>query len=223
MSTVHEIAAQNLCEKVLAKPGGVSLITSFVQGLKEGRWSTPYIDAIGQSFRGSPRTWDPAQIIAFMETHSRICRGAVAQCVIGIGKQPLRDNARIENQVILADLPHPFTAVVPEAQGHGDPDGLLEWSEAIICDVTTGEVETLPGGQTRIATEQRILPPGQAPLEIGTTLPSRTLLHMCDGGVARWPYRSETVRLFVNLEDPWSHIVAEHWEMRQRAKQETLW
>lgn len=80
-----------------------------------------------------------------------------------------------------------------------------------------------PDGQTRIATEHRILPPGQASLEIGTTLPSRTLLHMCGGGVARWPYGSETVRLLVNLEDPWSHLVAEQWEMRQRAEQETLW
>jgi len=223
VSTVHERAAQNLCDKVLAEPGGASLIVGFVQGLKEGRWSAPYIDAIGQSFRGGPRTWDPAQIIAFMETHSRICQGKIAQCVIGIGKQPLRDSARQENQATLADLPHPFSAVVSEYQGHGDPDGLLEWSEAIICDVTTGEVETLPDGQTRIATEQRILPPGQVPLEIGTTLPSRTLLHMCAGGVARWPYRSETMRLFVNMEDPWSHLVGEHWAMRQRAEQETLW
>jgi hypothetical protein len=45
-----------------------------------------------------------------------------------------------------------------------------------------------------------MIQPGEAPLEIGSSLPSRTWLHLReDRAVARWPYGHDSFMLFVKV------------------------
>ena len=80
-------------------------------------------------------------------------------------------------------------------------DGMIRWTEPIEVSVATGLIEIAKGEERPgpIALHYQV-PPGEAPLEIGSSLPSRTMLHLLDGGkVARWPYRHSEFRLFINL------------------------
>ncbi len=51
-----------------------------------------------------------------------------------------------------------------------------------------------------------IVPPRRIPLEIGPTRASVMLLHIrSELGVARWPYRHDQIRVFLNME----HVLPE--------------
>lgn len=93
----------------------------------------------------------------------------IAFVIIPMERGPFRDAMIEENNEVLAKLPKPFSATF--SGGKGDEDGWLCWDESIN------------------AIDGRVLPPGRAPLEVGTTKASRSLAHMrMDRCLARWPY-----------------------------------
>ena len=52
--------------------------------------------------------------------------------------------------------------------------------------------------------------PGWAPLEVGYTRPSRTLLHLTEfGAVARWPYGHDVITLLVQRDGRAQPLAAE--------------
>ena len=204
-TTLHEAAAKHLLQRWQAVPEGRDALAAIMDGLAEKRWSRPYMRAIGAVFRApsSSRGWPLEQVAAFGELHARICKGLVGRALIGVEGRPGRDADREGNAVKLADLPPPFRAAVNPDQNLADQDGFLSWSTPI--EVEAGSVCVT-------------VPPGRVPLEIGSTKPSRTLLHVAmDHGVARWPYASEDIHLFVNLGKRSGEILAERWQGR-RAK-----
>jgi hypothetical protein len=119
---------------------------------------------------------------------------------IEVGEEPGPDDAIKSNNAKLVDLPKPFKASFdpgPRKEG----DGLLEW-ETIVAfgpiqceDHGKDDKDPCPAAFMKAISRK----PGSIPLEVGTTKPSRTLLHLLEPpfGVARWPYNSKDIHVLV--------------------------
>lgn len=151
----------------------------------------------------APRPGRRKQVAAFAAVHSLIDSGKVAVVEVDTGSPPGADKEREANAAALADLPHPFTCSVDMSQHNAAGDGMITWTEPIRVTLATGLIERLPDGSAGPVALYSVVPPGRAPLEIGSSHPSRTWLHLReDGAVARWPYGHSCVRLFLNLDRP---------------------
>lgn len=196
MTTVHEQAADQLLSNILEDETAASTFAGIRRRI--GRFDPGYVAAVGQMFLYRPEKWPLEQAAAFMRVHAKIGAGEVALCGIEVGAYAAADREREANTAALADLPGPFDARVDQRQNGGDYDGRLRWHEPI--DVyLAGE----PRGDGTWAEEEgswSTTRAGWAPLEIGYTMPSRTLLHLLEfGAVARWPYDSNSITLLVDV------------------------
>jgi hypothetical protein len=133
---------------------------------------------------------------AFASVHTWLCQGKVCAVRISVGAKPVADRETEEQNRRLLGVHPPFRAEF--WGGVGDDDGELAWDEPIT--VTRWPFTTCP---ERCDIKQR---PGQAPLEVGTTKASRTALHLwVQGAVARWPYGSNEIVLFISPTGPLQH------------------
>ncbi len=157
------------------------------------------MDSIGQNPWDG---WPMEQVAVFIKIQVMIHTGLVAMVPLSTPRPPLADRERAGNAEALASLPHPFTASVDMYQSNEAGDGLLSWSEPIEASLSTGIIGRDSDGRTRPVPVHFMIPPGSAPLEIGSSLASRTWTHlvMDSGRVARWPYGHSRIRLLVNFD-----------------------
>lgn len=156
------------------------------------------VERIGQTHKG-PSRWLPSQAAAYLRVHTGLTSGEFAQVILPTAGAPGLDGDRAGNQKTLLALHPAFLASVDVTQDHADADGLLSWERPITADQSTG-VGLPESVGTRPAARPVRIPAGAVPLEIGYTLPSRTLHHLLqDGGVARWPYHHQNVCVLLNL------------------------
>jgi hypothetical protein len=204
MGTVHEDAALALLEEWDSDPEGVAILPIYVEGLRTGRWARDYLDAIGQLHRVEPFRWPRHQVAAFALMHHYLMSGLAASVQINVDGTPYPDAERDANASALADLPAPFTAHLSRTQHHADQDGWLEWHSPITANRSIGEAcYSSASDNPEPILVRHVIPPGRVPLEVGSTLPSRTYLHTyADCGVARWPYDATRIRLFVSSKFP---------------------
>ena len=139
---------------------------------------------VSQLWRQDRRDWyDAAGLI---EVGRRLQAGWWVTFSVLVSAEPGRDKDEDGNNAKLLALPSPFAAAF--AGGRGDNDGRFAWTETI-------EVDHDMGGGHRMKVR---CPPAQVPLEVRRTEPETTLWHLLEqGGVARWPYKSERVTLRV--------------------------
>lgn len=204
MGSIHVDAAIRAAKEWDADPRTVTIIPTCLAGLRTGRWDRDYLEAIGQLQWGGPSKWPRHQVAAFAIMHQYLMTGLAAEAGIYLGVTPYPDADRESNALALEDLPKPFTADIDKTQRNADQDGWLEWHEPIIVTRSVGvayyrSTEEAPAPLTM----RQLIPAGSVPLEIGTTLPSRTAMHVyADRGVARWPYDAVKIRLFVSSKFP---------------------
>lgn len=199
--TVHISTADHMLDHMMSELEGQRALHATHQGLRDGRWSEEYIDAIGQHGVRSRSGWPMAQVAAFAVVHGMIVAGDVAMVPVSTDGPPCRDSDRAANVAALSNLPHPFTASVDMEQNCGDGDGMIAWTEPIEVTVSTRLTDLMPNGVRYPHSLHLVIPAGKATLEIGSSLPSRTWMHLAleGGAVARWPYGHSRFRLFVNL------------------------
>jgi len=111
---------------------------------------------------------------------------------IDVGMEPSRDKHRDGNRLLLQALPGEFRADVWESINYCD--GTISWNAPITMFGHEWE-----GEQLRMVTRE--FPAASAPLEIGTTASSRSLLHVFQSlSLARWAYGSRRVILGATAE-----------------------
>jgi hypothetical protein len=183
---------------------GASIIPECMERIRTGCWDRDYLDAVGQLPWGGPSKWPRHQVAAFARIHIALMSGEVADVLIDVGYTPFPDVERDANAAALTGLPGPFIAHVDKTQTNADQDGWLEWSAPITIRRSAG-VAYYPSavdGATPVTIPQ-IIPPGRVPLEIGSSPPSRTSLHLIeDRGIARWPYDATWIWLSVSSRFP---------------------
>lgn len=204
MTTSHERGAHAVLDRTLTRESTAAALVRTRHRLASTEHFTPgFVSAVGQMHRVSPGHWPVHQVAAFLDIHSAIGAGVYAMVQIEVGATPRPDAERAANAAALDDLPDPFTAALDLGQNAADEDGMLAWTKGIIVTRSTGIPYTAGCATPESLTIPTYIPPFRVPLEVGTTMPSRTLLHLEeDGGVARWAYDSTDLYLLVNLEHP---------------------
>jgi hypothetical protein len=211
--SAHQQSAQELLDRMLDYPGASRILADTRRRFKQpaghpSAFDDDYVAAIGQMFGTAPAGWPMEQVAAFAAVHMKICAGEIAQVLIGasgLDGGPLSDSHRDGNTAKLTHLPSPFQVAVDLHQQAADQDGTLKWDAPIKMDSASGLVllDACRNGVKHPVPIVATVAAGWAPLEIGSTMASRTLLHLLqEGAVARWPYGSDCIRLLVRHRGP---------------------
>lgn len=207
--TVHEDMAEALWEEIQESPETVAamfrLRNRHIRGEMDegGVHGTGYADSLGSSARFPPKKWPLAQHAAFINIHALIGAGDVAFTCISTGGTPGADADRVGNARKLEDTMEPFRAELDMHQNGADSDGVIRWEQPFKISRSTG-AHFYPSACRKegysLVTYPTVCEAGSAPLEVGDSWPSRTLMHLHQyGAVARWPYGSELIWLFINF------------------------
>jgi hypothetical protein len=198
--TVHEDLAQVVLDEILRDGPSAHVLAETRQKIRDGRLKGAHLDSIGQTFHRAPN-WPMEQLASWLDVHSNLMAGTYADVWIEVGSGPGSDDDRHNNAAALVDLPKPFIAHVDMDQNCSDQDGWLEWTEPIWVWRSTGTPYVDGDGEQKPVYVRHQIPAGTAPLEIGLTMPSRTMLHLLqDRGVARWAYGSNSIDLILSVD-----------------------
>jgi hypothetical protein len=193
MSSWHEFGAHHGFEAAL-KARGHDAVYREVEIGRESLWCDDRAcyhrlerTIIGQTFQGGEsleQLWCRGQV------ESLLLSGQVRRTAVNIGHGPYADKMAEANSAALnAKLTHfAMTAGVSDSSGGRQDDGDITWHEPL---------DLLSAAEAQgDASASAVLAPGNAPLEVGYTLPSRTLTHLLEeGAVWRWPYNSQRLWL----------------------------
>ena len=198
--TIHEDAAVGLLEEFHATPAGAATLARMGATLYGDTYNRQLIAWVGQTQRDAAY-WPAHQIAALTSVLDGLVRGSIVRRRIAVGETPGPDADREGNAAVLRRVKAPFRVKVDMTQNGADCDGILSWDEPIILwRALNASVLGEDGiyGPVHAPFEVR---PWRAPLEIGYTLPSRTLAHLLmEGVVARWAYEDDEICLLLNLE-----------------------
>ena len=160
----------------------------YLDAIQSGRIKRTYTDVIVQS-DGRHHPIDYIEAYWFARIHSAIGDGRIVFVSLDVETPPLRDHNTTDNQSIIdaAHLPVKISFAPLRGNAGNEGDGVFSWDTPL-------EVHNHNG-------ESIIIPPGSAPLEVGTTCATTTFRHLTTGAnaVARWPYGSNKIWLLVRL------------------------
>lgn len=207
MRTVHEQSAAHLLDAMIEHPGASRTFIETRRRLKlpsshPAAFGRDYIATLGQLACITPAQWPLEQVAAFTALHTKICAGEppspdrrCSHARRSQGRratQGERAGARTPARPISCRRrPHPEwwrrrrNAEMGRAHSHGR------------CE-RSGLPWPLPLGPETAGADRAYSRGRLGPLEIGSTTPSKTLLHLLEAGaVARWPYGSDHICLLV--------------------------
>jgi hypothetical protein len=163
---------------------------------------TEAFDVVGQG-RFNLKTISLPQLAVTADIHARLCLGVYAHFRVHAFGEPSADVERDENAAMLSTLEKPFVALVDLEQNMAPQDGYLKWTAPIRAGHGFGASFFPPCVREKPESVHGPiwLKPRKLPLEIGSTMPSRTFAHLrTDGGVARWPYGHDMITVLVALD-----------------------
>ncbi|MFF4408500.1 hypothetical protein ACFY1P_29650 [Streptomyces sp. NPDC001407] len=203
MGTIHQEIALALLDEFVDSPSALAALMDVRRRVIRGEFDHDYVATIGSSARIKPHKWPLEQYAAFMQIHAEIMCGALGRVDIDTGGRPGPDADREGNALKLKETHPPFEAELDMEQHGADMDGVLRWREPIQVEKSTGaHHQTCDCGNDVFSPVVALRKRGAAwaPLEVGDSWPSRTLLHLREfGAVARWPYGTETITLIIAM------------------------
>lgn len=150
-------------------------------------WTEDYVRLVVDRWPASLTFGD---VFSFLRVHELLGSGKAVMTEIHLGETPLADKHVKAMDAVLRQLPAPFSATF--WGGTETADGYVEWSEPIQANSIRDD-----GVEVRAT-----IAPARAPLEVGHTKGSTTLLHILEKHrLARWPYHSDKITL-IHLIEP---------------------
>jgi hypothetical protein len=197
--TLHEEIAEELLDDVLRTPGAASVLADWRRRFKDNDYDSRYVARIGQTHR-DPASWPLEQVAAFLAVHAGLMAGKYAHVAVSVGDSPGADADRAGNAAKLRGTHQRFLAELDMHQNGADCDGLFSWDTAIDVNRSSGLGLVTPCGTSPVQMGMRVQPRG-VPLEVGSSKPSRTYLHLIqEDGVARWAYGDDHVYVLLNVD-----------------------
>ena len=200
MSSWHEQALDAHIESLLAKdPQWSEFLTQVQRRMNGGAFSD--VDDVVQyaAIVRKPYTYADAYVMA--NIHGALYEHKIARLTITMPlTAPPDKNLEAVAEVFQGKMA-PF--VLEMWGGYGDQDGILSWDRPVRAYLPGYEPTEASGSYQQSQQVQQIrLPPGHIPLEVGSTLASRSWFHLLqDGGLARWPYESNEIHVYVVLQN----------------------
>ncbi len=194
MTTVHERGLKEASDSCMENDptGWAKAVSAYSKNLKTSHYTRKYLDVLFQ-YDWHTSELASENVFGFALTHASIFNGGIAAVEIDVGSGPLKDSDVDGNNTLLKEIAKPFLATF--VGGLGDSDGRLSWAVPIELDVTVGNDD-----MTQTRTSMKI-PPGSAPLEVGYTKISRTMLHLSqERFLARWPYGHDRIALLAVVD-----------------------
>ena len=172
-ATFHQWAAEDYAAQLEQTEAGRRRMAEYRDRFEQ-QDLRPTLDAIGQPVCDQ---WTPGQVATLGRVQDLMLDGRLQAMLIPLGSEPSSPTDLDVDRSVLDRLGELFTTLVHQ-QVDDCGNGIIAWDPRI--------AHQLPGGWTK-----------SAPLVIGNTDPSRTLLHLTDKGVvARWPHGSDDLWLF---------------------------
>ncbi|MFD9056192.1 hypothetical protein ACFWCM_12830 [Streptomyces albidoflavus] len=197
--TMHEEVAEDQLDDILQDPGSARVFAEWRRRFQEGNYDAQYVAAIGQTNR-DPKYWPLEQTASFIHVHTGLMSGLYGHVSISVGASPGPDADRAGNAEKLRHVHRLFAAHLDMEQNGADSDGDLSWKQGISLNRSSGLGLITDCGTAPVRMLANVAP-WKVPLEVGSSKPSRTFLHLhMEGGVARWPYDSDRITLLLNLE-----------------------
>lgn len=183
----------------LTDPDSAAMLARVNATLKTESYNSQLIAWVGQTQR-KPAYWPPHQVVALAHVLEGLAYGRIVRRRIPLGETPGPDADREGNATRLRSLAAPFKARLDMTQNGADSDGEFAWDLPINLWRALG-VRLLGQegihGSVHAPFQAR---PSSVPLEVGYTLPSRTMAHlMMEGAVARWAYEDDEICLLLDL------------------------
>lgn len=144
---------------------------------------------VNNVFQSPDWEYSAAEAYYFSKVYIGILKNEILLLPIKLGDKPSNDIEIMQNNLKLSYLPNDFYAEFLPCDGPivDSSDGFLNWDKDVIFYDSKGN--------------ENIIKENSIPLEVGYTNPFTTFMHLeRDGGVARWPYESDEILLFVKKE-----------------------
>ncbi len=176
----HGFATENTVDNLIkSSPAWASSLVEVKSGMTGNQYPKEILDVCGQK----PTDYSLYDAFCFSQIYGRILSGDALVVVVDVGSSPRPDRRKEENSRALEGLPEPFIA--SSWFDKFECDGCLRWNMPIRLGQLTSSSEY-----------STMIDPGQAPLEVGNTQFSRSLLHLFQCGyLARWPYDQKSLWL----------------------------
>jgi len=202
--TVYDQALRQNAYQCMKDADWVSVINETVVKLNTGFWESWYVDQFFQKGGWMNGTYTIEDAYAFAVLHSRMCKGDILACDLCIGETPSADSQVSVNleklQRGLFDLQSTAAGVARPTFDVdlwcelADQDGSLSWSPYLEFHAFS---EGKPSHTQWVTCDYPV------PIEVGSQAPGKTLVQLNSiGMLARWPYGSDTMRIFYVPERP---------------------
>ena len=195
MPSIHEDVLKEKVDRLTTDdPNWRLLLTDVIRRFEDGFYPQAYVDAILQNWWRS--SYDIYDAYAFAQVHTQILTGKVAIILVNVGATPRGDKEVDYHNAILADSPS-YMFFGTFYGGLADQDGSFTWKSNVKFNVQRYDGATKKMRKPRPVS----VAPRTVPLEVGYTKGSRTMLHLGEEhGLARWPYGSESITVFVTID-----------------------
>lgn len=216
MKSWHEWGARRAFEEDLAGVGAQAVYEVVELGRAAAWCDDPQcrhrllarvVGQVHQDVESLEQLWCRGQVESLLET------GRVRLVSVPVGQGPVADREAERNERVLREAlaAQPVTLSVWASTGGVSDDGWVHW-QAPLAVMASEEADI-------DAEPQIVLSEVRAALKVGSTLPSRTLLHLlADGAVWRWPYGSDRLWLLaavVPSESGW-RVRPVGWDRMER-------
>ncbi|WP_131589746.1 hypothetical protein [Streptomyces seoulensis] len=196
---MHEEIAESMLDEILTHPGAAAVLADWRNRFKARDFDEQYVAQIGQT-QHDPAYWPLEQVAAFLKVHTGLMAGLYARVEISVNAMPGPDADRVGNAAKLRGTHPLFCPELDMEQNGADCDGWLSWKTDISMN-RSSSLGLITDCGTSPVNMGLLVEPGGVPLEVGTSKPSRTYMHLhMEGGVARWPYHSDRIGLLINVE-----------------------
>jgi len=201
--TIYEQALERNIKKYMRDRDWAALLIETVTKLNDGFWEQEYVDFFFQKGGWMDSAYTLQDAYAFCLLHHDLGAGNLVACDLHIGESPSADT-QIEVNLCklrkgLRDLVHTSESL-PQPTfdvrlwcGTQDEDGALSAFPYL-------SFRRFLNGEPK---ETFWLPVDNVPLEVGSQSAAKTLIQLRSrGSLARWPYGSDTIRIFMG-SDTW--------------------
>jgi hypothetical protein len=164
------------------------IISDTLKRMKKGFWSNT--DMLFQKWDrfGDADIYDA---YAFTQFHSDLLSGEIIQLCLNVGRSPCADKGIKANNQVLSGLPYPFIGKF--WGGNQGVDGVIKWNYPIYG-------ETMNISDDVMRREYYEIRPSQISIEVGYTSAAKTLHQLRTCGIARWPYNSNEIMIYLNFD-----------------------